>query len=341
MMLLRVLRRRLTYLVLLACLISFLTINRYEASVDEEGDDNLEQFDLEPPRKSAPLRKPPVQNVQLSKPLAQQHEELTKKQPDPVLVQPSVVKKLESTKPAVEDDKIKAVYVILCRESDLQQLLHTLSTFEEKINKKLQYPYLLINDDVFSDNFKTEVRKAISTTAEFVRTMPGTWEYPVWINQTYAAETRREMAKLGNVMYAESESYRHMCRFYSGFFFRHPAVAKYEYYWRVEPGVEFYCDIQEDPFKTLKKNNKLYGYNVFITETMESIPGLWKNAKEWAQKNVENAPILPFFLNDKQEYNGCHFWTNFEISRVDLWNSKRYLEFFDFLDRRGGFFYER
>jgi hypothetical protein len=35
------------------------------------------------------------------------------------------------------------------------------------------------------------------------------------------------------VIYGGSESYRHMCRYESGFFFRHPLMMNYEYYWRV------------------------------------------------------------------------------------------------------------
>lgn len=32
-------------------------------------------------------------------------------------------------------------------------------------------------------------------------------------------------------------SYRHMCRWNSGFFYRHPKLRDYDWYWRVEPDV--------------------------------------------------------------------------------------------------------
>lgn len=41
------------------------------------------------------------------------------------------------------------------------------------------------------------------------------------------------------VMHANQLSYHKMCRWYSGFFFRHPALDKYKYYWRVEPNVKY------------------------------------------------------------------------------------------------------
>lgn len=43
-----------------------------------------------------------------------------------------------------------------------------------------------------------------------------------------------------------------MCRFNSGFFFRHPLLDDYDYYWRVEPDVKFFCDIVYDPFLTMQ-----------------------------------------------------------------------------------------
>lgn len=38
--------------------------------------------------------------------------------------------------------------------------------------------------------------------------------------------------------YGGSESYRHMCRFNSGFFYQQEVLKPYQWYWRVEPGVE-------------------------------------------------------------------------------------------------------
>jgi alpha 1,2-mannosyltransferase len=48
-------------------------------------------------------------------------------------------------------------------------------------------------------------------------------------------------------------------RFQSGFFFRHPLLDQYDYYWRVEPDVDYYCDIDYDVFKFMRDNNKKYG----------------------------------------------------------------------------------
>lgn len=42
-----------------------------------------------------------------------------------------------------------------------------------------------------------------------------------------------------------------------------------------------------------------------------------------------------------EKYNMCHFWSNFEIARLDWFRSKEYNEFFEMMDRSGGFWMER
>lgn len=42
-----------------------------------------------------------------------------------------------------------------------------------------------------------------------------------------------------------------------------------------------------------------------------------------------------------ESYNMCHFWSNFEIARLDWFRSKEYEEFFQMMDRSGGFWMER
>ena len=43
----------------------------------------------------------------------------------------------------------------------------------------------------------------------------------------------------------------------------------------------------------------------------------------------------------RDRYNLCHFWSNFEIGNLNLWRSPAYRDYFETLDRSGGFFYER
>ena len=40
-------------------------------------------------------------------------------------------------------------------------------------------------------------------------------------------------------------------------------------------------------------------------------------------------------------YNMCHFWSNFEIARLEWFRGKEYNDFFNMMDRSGGFWMER
>lgn len=44
--------------------------------------------------------------------------------------------------------------------------------------------------------------------------------------------------------------------------------------------------------------------------------------------------------NNGDTYNRCHFWSNFEIGDLDFWRGEAYTKYFDFLDSKGGFYYE-
>jgi hypothetical protein len=46
-----------------------------------------------------------------------------------------------------------------------------------------------------------------------------------------------------------------------------------------------------------------------------------------------------FYLTDF--FLACRIvWSNFEIADMDFWRGKIYSEFFEYLDRTGGFYYE-
>lgn len=170
------------------------------------------------------------------------------------------------------------------------------------------------------------------------------WGMPSHIDKQRAANTRQDMAQK-QILYGDSESYRNMCRYESGFFYRHPLMMKYEYYWRVEPSIEIFCDVEYDPFVFMKENNKVYGWTISLREYFETIPTLWDTTKKFIKANpkaVAKNNLMDWISDDKGEtYNLCHFWSNFEIGKLDFWREGAYADYFDFLDQSGGFFYER
>ena len=130
---------------------------------------------------------------------------------------------------------------------------------------------------------------------------------------------------------------------------------KYDYYFRVEPGVQYFCDFQMDPFRLMRENKKKYSFVVSLYEYENTIPTLWETVesfmKEYPQHIHPNNSID--FITDKaplgkyglefgdSPYNLCHFWSNFEIGDLNFFRSEQYLDYFEYLSKTGGFYYER
>lgn len=175
---------------------------------------------------------------------------------------------------------------------------------------------------------------------------------PEWIDDSLWQESVKIMEE-NKIQYAAMKSYHQMCRWNSGMFYKHEALQEYQYYWRVEPKVHFFCDIDYDVFRYMQDNNKTYGFTINLFDDPKTVPSLWpetakflaahpdylhpNNAQGWVTDN-ERRPEHNLNANG---YSTCHFWSNFEIADMSFWRSKVYEDYFNHLDRAGGFFYER
>lgn len=131
----------------------------------------------------------------------------------------------------------------------------------------------------------------------------------------------------------------------------------------------------------MAENNKTYGFTIAVKELRETVPNIFRYASAYKRKNnMDSKGLWEMFLEKPEEeeqkpeevkqeklpeeillnepgentvpdidpeamegekYNMCHFWSNFEIARLDFFRSKEYEEFFDMMDKSGGFWMER
>lgn len=240
--------------------------------------------------------------------------------------------------------KANAAIVILARNTDIKGVISSVKQMEDRFNHKFQYPYVFLNDQPFEDKFKMRVTELTDAHVQFGLIPSNHWNQPSSINETKATESREKMVA-GNVIYGGSVPYRNMCRFNSGFFYRHELLKPYKYYWRVEPSVTFFCDLDYDPFLYMQDFKKVYGFTLSLYEYIETIPTLWDAVREFMDGNkdlIAHNNAMEFISDDGGlTYNKCHFWSNFEIGDLDFWRGEAYSKFFDFLDEKGGFYYER
>jgi len=206
--------------------------------------------------------------------------------------------------------RMNATFVTLARNSDLWEIVKSIRHVEDRFNRKFHYDWVFLNDDDFDDEFKKVTSALVSGTTKYGKIPTEHWSFPDFIDQDRAAKVREEM-KEKKIIYGDSISYRHMCRYESGFFFRHPLMLDYEWYWRVEPSVELYCDINYDTFKWMADNKKKYSFVISLYEYVETIPTLWDTVKNFTAKfpqHISPGNSMKFISEDDgQTYNHCHF----------------------------------
>lgn len=212
--------------------------------------------------------------------------------------------------PAAPGERMNATFVTLARNGDIWEIARSIRQIEDRFNRNYNYDWVFLNDQPFDDSFIKVTTSLVSGKTHYGQVGEEHWSFPSWIDQEKARQVREDMAQR-KIIYGDSISYRHMCRFESGFFFRQPLMMNYEWYWRVEPSVELFCDVHYDPFKFMRDNGKKYSFVLSLYEYVETIPTLWDSVKKFIKKHPEHINknnSLDIISDDKGEtYNKCHF----------------------------------
>ncbi|ODQ58461.1 glycosyltransferase family 15 protein [Wickerhamomyces anomalus NRRL Y-366-8] len=249
----------------------------------------------------------------------------------------------DSTNDLKNYQRANATFFTLAKNEDLIEMGKTIRSVEDRFNKKFHYDWIFFNNQEFSPDFKRTMNNLCSGNVKFEIIPQEFWSYPDWIDKERAKQVR--ISSRTDIIYGGSETYRFMCRFFSGFFYKLESLQKYDYAWRVEPETTFHCDINYDVFQYMVSNNKHYGFTISLHEFANTIPTLWENVKKFIEfyPHFINPNNLIDFLSDDhgETYNLCHFWTNFEIVNLNFLRSEAYETFFNYLDKANGFFYER
>ncbi|KAK8056959.1 mannosyltransferase KTR5 [Apiospora rasikravindrae] len=264
--------------------------------------------------------------------------------------------------PDVNYPRENAVMVMLARNSERIAANKTITSIENAFNKWFKYPYVFMNDEPWDAKFIETINKTAGGRATFEVIPKEQWTFPPEMDAKAAKQSMKEQGQRG-LPHAGSEGYHHMCRFYSGKFYQLEALKKYKWYWRLEPDVDFTCAITYDPFVHMAKNNKKYGFTIALWEVGTTCPSLFRDIANW--KELHNIPsnnlwkamvqaswvpypfrqMLAYFMPHTDRFGDgwslCHYWSNFEIADMDFFRSKGYQDLFEYLDSKGGFYFER
>ncbi|KAI9845950.1 MAG: hypothetical protein M1838_001499 [Thelocarpon superellum] len=241
--------------------------------------------------------------------------------------------------------KPRAALISLVRNSELEGLVQSMQQLEFHWNHKYRYPWVFFNDEPFSDEFKAATQALTSATCYYEVVPDEHWSLPDWIDEGRFMNSLEYLGAIG-VGKGWMISYRHMCRWNSGFFYKHPRLLDFDFYWRVEPDVHFFCDLDYDVFRFMRDNNMKYGFNMNILDDARSFPSLWSRTRAFINAHPELIHAeadLDWLLDphNSGDYNNCQFFSNFEIGDLRYFRGEANEKYFSWLDRAGGFYYER
>ncbi|KAG9234970.1 glycosyltransferase family 15 protein [Amylocarpus encephaloides] len=248
--------------------------------------------------------------------------------------------------------RINATLLSLVRNEEIDGIVQAMQDLERTWNSKFNYPWTFFNDVPFTEEFKKRTQAETKAECRYELIPKEHWDIPTWIDEEIFQESARILQE-NQIQYGAMKSYHQMCRWNSGLFYKHPALEHIQFYWRVEPKVHFFCDVDYDVFRYMGDHNKTYGFTINLYDAPESIPTLWPETVKFLAAHPEyvHDNNAMNWLTDKERrldhyqkangYSTCHFWSNFEIADMSVWRSQAYEDYFNHLDRAGGFFYER
>lgn len=172
--------------------------------------------------------------------------------------------------------KVKAAFVALVQEEDIYKLHLTMQDIEKRFNHQKGYPWVIISDKLLSRKFREWVTSSTTWPVSFGLAPAVEWQEPYWIDIKKTESNIQRMAKSSNSDTIESMSWRRMTRYLfvfdftkkvyikpfllsrynTGFIAHHPLLKDLEYYWKVQAGSRYTCNIPHDPFERMKKQSK-------------------------------------------------------------------------------------
>ncbi|GAW05114.1 glycosyltransferase family 15 protein [Lentinula edodes] len=106
----------------------------------------------------------------------------------------------EELRTELDSGLANATFVMLVRNSDLDGTISSVRALEDRFNSKFGYPYVFLNNEPFTDEFKRRVSVLIRSEVEFGLIQQEHWSQPDWIDEEKAEKARKKMVAL-NVKY--------------------------------------------------------------------------------------------------------------------------------------------
>ena len=228
------------------------------------------------------------------------------------------------------------VYVCCADEREARDLVRSVSLLHRHFNKVARYPVLIFHD-FLNASHTAMIRDAAGDDGGV------TFE---WLDAQYfdlPASAAAYADRIPPKIRGYGMGYRHMCRFFCGPLWSHPAVAAYEYVWRLDSDSFVLGPPTTDPFAQLEAANASYGWLHAYADEQMFVTGLWDTVAEWMRaREIDEWRVQRWVpLGRKWEATPMCFATNVFVARRDFFASEGYRSLLEALDAAGGFYLHR
>ncbi|KAG0205881.1 hypothetical protein BGX28_002571 [Mortierella sp. GBA30] len=187
-----------------------------------------------------------------------------------------------------EVEKANGVFVILTREEDIQATRETIRQVEDRFNRDRNYPWVILSPLPLTDGSKNRIRTLSKGRMTFGTIPREHWRLPTWIEPPRVLSGDYERMKIG--LERTSLDKRRQWRYQSGFLARHELLDGFEFFWRVEPGMDIFCDIEDDPMLAMKKNGHLFAWSHSELIREAGVPGAWSLIQRFKETHGDLIP---------------------------------------------------
>ncbi|KZL84397.1 glycolipid 2-alpha-mannosyltransferase [Colletotrichum incanum] len=196
----------------------------------------------------------------------------------------------------VRDSSPRAAFVALVAEHQLDQMVNSVAQLEQRFNSKYCYDWVFFSFEELSEDFKDATSNATAGTVTYNLIAQQDWPISRSLDPGRFEAGLRVDADVAKIRAAH-----HKCRWSAGLFAQEKRLQAYDWFWMVEPGAQFMCDINVDVFRIMEAGGIAYGVSEISFQADDNSKLLLQNTKSFMAKHpdlVRTTAGITWILSD-------------------------------------------
>ncbi|KAF9582777.1 alpha 1,2-mannosyltransferase 2.4.1 [Lunasporangiospora selenospora] len=171
----------------------------------------------------------------------------------------------------------------------LQKARETIRHMEDRFNRGRNYPWILLSPAPLSDRAKTLTKFLSNAPIYYSAIAKEHWRLPKWIDPSKVITNDYDLLKFKGLNRTELLT-RHRWRFTSGILASLDLMDEFEFFWRIEPGIEIFCDMNDDPMLEMKKSGQKFAFSTSWAQIESGLPSAWSTIQAFKNTHPDLLP---------------------------------------------------